>query len=194
MNIIEACISSLTMVEAAKKMNMPFSTFRLKAQKLGVYKPNKYPKSDKLDKQIIIVCKNSTSMYAAANKIGLSMGTFKKHAERLGVYKTNQGLKGIHRPYNGKDKILLSEILKGLHPTYQTNKLRIRLINEGLKKEQCEKCKIIEWLGERVSFELNHIDGDKKNHLWKNLEILCPNCHSQTSTYRGRNIKKKLVP
>jgi len=42
----------------------------------------------------------------------------------------------------------------------------------------------------RSILEINHIDGDGTNHSPQNLEVLCPNCHSLTSTYRGRNIGK----
>ena len=38
--------------------------------------------------------------------------------------------------------------------------------------------------------ELHHIDGDRTNHKLDNLQILCPNCHSQTATFRAKNIKQ----
>ena len=44
-----------------------------------------------------------------------------------------------------------------------------------------------------IAPELNHKDGDSSNHLLPNLEFLCPNCHSQTPTYRSRNIKFRRV-
>jgi 5-methylcytosine-specific restriction endonuclease McrA len=39
----------------------------------------------------------------------------------------------------------------------------------------------------KTILEINHIDGDGTNHSPENLEVLCPNCHALTSTYRGRN-------
>lgn len=38
--------------------------------------------------------------------------------------------------------------------------------------------------------EINHVDGDGTNHSPSNLEVLCPNCHALTDTYRGRNFGK----
>lgn len=40
----------------------------------------------------------------------------------------------------------------------------------------------------KTILEINHIDGNGLNHSPNNLEVLCPNCHALTSTYRGRNI------
>ena len=139
--------------------------------------------------EIISACKSSLSMNEAAAKTGLHFNTFKRYAVQFGVYTPNQGGKGKSKPYNGKDKISLQEILDGKHPQYQTYKLKNRLIKEGIKEEKCEKCHIKDWNGERLAFELDHIDGDRTNHRLENLKILCPNCHSQTPTFRSKNIK-----
>ena len=142
------------------------------------------------DELIIEACNNSMSMAEASTKVGVHFNTLRRRALILGVYKPNQSGKGMSKKYNGKNYFPLSEILEGKHPQYQTNKLRKRLIREGIKEEKCEKCKVENWLGEKLSFELNHIDGNRTNHSLDNLEILCPNCHSQTSTYRGKNVKR----
>ena len=139
------------------------------------------------DEQIIEVCKNSSSMSDAAATLKMHFNTFKRKAVKLGVYEPNQSGKGIKKKHNG-NKIFLKDILEGKHPNYQTNKLRIRLIDEGYKEHKCESCGIEEWMDNPISLELDHIDGDRTNHSLDNLRILCPNCHSQTSTYRGKNI------
>ena len=51
----------------------------------------------------------------------------------------------------------------------------------------CSKCSISSWLEESITLEIDHIDGDNTNHALTNLRYLCPNCHSQTPTWRGRN-------
>jgi Zn finger protein HypA/HybF involved in hydrogenase expression len=102
---------------------------------------------------------------------------------------TGQGhLKDKNHNYN--TKIPLSKILVKNY-NYSSNKLRKRLISEGLKEHKCECCGLSEWLGELIPLELDHIDGDHYNNILKNLKILCPNCHAKTPTYRGRNIKNK---
>jgi 5-methylcytosine-specific restriction endonuclease McrA len=50
-----------------------------------------------------------------------------------------------------------------------------------------------EWLGQPIPLEIDHIDGDSTNNSLDNFRILCPNCHAQTPTYRGLNIKNPLV-
>lgn len=52
---------------------------------------------------------------------------------------------------------------------------------------RCNRCGIDNWLGEVLSLELEHKDGNNKNNARENLEGLCPNCHSLTKTWRGRN-------
>lgn len=58
---------------------------------------------------------------------------------------------------------------------------------------KCNRCGIDNWLGEKLSLELEHKDGNKKNNSRENLEGLCPNCHSLTPTWRGRNKKTSGV-
>lgn len=65
-----------------------------------------------------------------------------------------------------------------------------RLISAGLLTLECTRCKLKDWLGEPLSLELHHINGVKNDHHLENLQLLCPNCHSQTSTYGGRNVRR----
>jgi len=83
----------------------------------------------------------------------------------------------------------LEELLtKGTH--WQSNKLRLRLIQDGVKEKRCEICGLTHWQGEPAPLELDHIDGDNTNNELSNLRIVCPNCHAQTVYYRGRNMRK----
>lgn len=54
------------------------------------------------------------------------------------------------------------------------------------------KCAICGWsqvnpYTNKIPLEVEHIDGDYKNNRPENLTLICPNCHSLTATYRGRN-------
>lgn len=54
---------------------------------------------------------------------------------------------------------------------------------------KCEDCGITSWKEKPLTLELEHIDGDNTNNSRENLKILCPNCHSQTETFRNRKRK-----
>ena len=72
--------------------------------------------------------------------------------------------------------------------TYKdATKLKKRLIKEGIKEYKCEKCGITEWQGEPISLQIHHINGIHNDNRLENIQILCPNCHSQTDTYSGKN-------
>ena len=81
----------------------------------------------------------------------------------------------------------IEEILKGLHPTFQTAKIKNKLFESGLKENRCEECGITEWNNRPLVMHLDHINGKSDDHRFENLRILCPNCHSQTETYAGKN-------
>ena len=135
--------------------------------------------------KIIEVCKSSNSMAQAAADLKIHFNTLKRLAVLYGCYAPNQGLRGGVK--NSPPKILLSEILEGNHPHFQTYKLKNRLLKEGLIQNKCSICGIESWNNKQIQLELDHIDGNRINHEFNNLRLLCPNCHSQTDTYRSKN-------
>ena len=134
----------------------------------------------------IIEASKAESAAKAASILGIQYGTYRKHATRLGVFRKNQAGSGISKP-SGERKIPLEEILMGKHPQYQSNKLRRRLLQEGIKEHKCECCGITDWMNKPTPLEVDHIDGNSNNHIIQNIRLLCPNCHAQTETYRGKN-------
>jgi hypothetical protein len=129
---------------------------------------------------------SSMTMAQASAKLGLHFNTFKRIAVKLGVYNPNQSGKGIKKDMSSIT-IPLTEILEGKHPSYQTYKLKNRMLKEGILINICSECGISEWNGKSISLELDHVDGVRTNHKLENLRLLCPNCHSQTDTYRSKN-------
>jgi hypothetical protein len=75
---------------------------------------------------------------------------------------------------------LLTEDFDNL--TYQNKRKRV-IIEQDFR---CGCCNIDEWLDTPITFELEHIDGNRKNNSRYNLVGLCPNCHSLSFSWRGR--------
>ena len=71
-----------------------------------------------------------------------------------------------------------------------SNRLRLRLILEGIFPHKCSNCKKTEWLDKPIPLELEHKNGNRLDNTLSNLCLLCPNCHAFTSTYRGRAKRK----
>ncbi len=67
--------------------------------------------------------------------------------------------------------------------------IKRRLIEIGLFEERCSKCGIDEWRGKPLSIYIDHINGVKNDWRLENLRMLCPNCHSQTPTFSGKNLR-----
>jgi len=74
------------------------------------------------------------------------------------------------------------------HSTYSnTSHLKRRLISSGLLSAACYERGITDWRGRKLALQLDHANGIGDDHRLENLRLLCPNCHSQTVTYCGRN-------
>ena len=70
---------------------------------------------------------------------------------------------------------------------YSNELVKQRIVKDDLLIYKCNKCGIDQWQGETIVLDLDHINGNNTDNRLENLRYLCPNCHSQTDTYKGRN-------
>ena len=95
-----------------------------------------------------------------------------------------------HNPASAwsKGKSLISnEIVFVEDSTYANEMVKQRIVKDNLLEYKCVKCGIDSWCGETIVLDLDHINGNNRDNRLTNLRYLCPNCHSQTDTYKGRN-------
>lgn len=148
------------------------------------------------DEQFIDAVKNSLSYSQVISKLGLKVAgsnydTVKRKIKELNLncsHMTGQGWNCGERYRAIKQIRPLSEVLVEHSTWVNTNNLRKRLIREGIKEAKCECCGRTEWLGKPIKLELHHINGIRDDLRIENLKVLCPNCHSYTDNYRGKNI------
>lgn len=147
------------------------------------------------DEEFTEVIENSEYMVDVLEKLGYqrTSGTMTKYVkervERLGLDLSHFiGQKGTRG--GGKSaRYTLEEIL--VEDSFYTNRptLKRRLIKSGLLVYECAICKLKgTWQGKPLVLHLDHINGVHNDHRLENLRLLCPNCHTQTETYSGRNI------
>ena len=114
--------------------------------------------------------------------------TLDSYLTKLGLtYAGNIGGKGKTCPTRKKAEVFL---FKG--SIIKSHLLKLKLIEDGLKERRCENCRSTDWMGKPVPLELHHINGDRFDNRFENLQLLCPNCHALTGNYSGRG-RKPLV-
>lgn len=123
-------------------------------------------------------------------KGGSSLDILKRRITELNCSTAHFGSKAAHIAPNVKYS--LDEILVENSTYANITRLKGRLIKEGRLEYSCACCGISDWMGKPLSLQLDHINGKNNDHRIENLRFLCPNCHSQTDTYAGKNKGKSF--
>ena len=133
--------------------------------------------------------KENQSKAFIARELKCKQETLNNYLKKMNIeYEGNQSGKGTHKN-SGNKKMTFEEYLAN-SKDIQTNKVRNKILEEGIKPHKCECCGNTEWLGNPIPLELHHKDGDRTHNELSNYELLCPNCHALTDLYRGKNSRK----
>lgn len=150
------------------------------------------------DEQFVDAVKQSFSMAQTLRSLGLSATGANYKLAKLRIRKMgidNSHFTGQHHMKGRKNtwtkSIPLNKILIENSEYSSTSSLKKRLLKDGLLDYKCYNCGLTEWLGKSLSLQLEHKSGDNTDNRIDNLTLLCPNCHSQTKTFAGRNQKRK---
>ena len=162
--IIKVCKSAKTFKEACEQLNCGYRYLINAAIKLGCY--------DQLKER-----SNKFSHKRNFKNTPWLIKDSKKNAVGFTSYRTDH-------------TIWCQELFAG-RISAASEKIKNHLYAAGLKKNVCECCGISEWNGKSISCQLHHIDGNSQNNTLENLQILCPNCHTQTDNYGSKNAKNK---
>ena len=145
----------------------------------------------------------SSKMIEVLNRLGLQVagGNYETIKWWIKKYELDTSHFSRLNPMKGKNyvgplKRELNTILVE-NSKYSSYKLKNRLIKEKILKEKCCGCKKTIWNSrltngenKKIPLELEHKNGNHFDNRLENLELLCPNCHSFTETYGGKNKKK----
>ena len=145
------------------------------------------------DEQFVELLKKSSTISEVLFKLGYTVkgnswgySQVKRRMDDLNldysIFKGKSAVIKTNKLNNVKKEDILKENCK-----HQRIVLRRYIIKNNLSPYKCAICGCTEWQGKTLSLELDHINGINNDNRLENLRFLCPNCHSQTSTYGSRN-------
>ena len=145
------------------------------------------------DEQFVELIKKSLNISEVLFKLGYSVrgnswgfSQIKKRMTDLNLDSSAFKGKSALVLKNKHSEIKAEDILKP-NCKHSRSVLRRYIIKNNLIPYKCAICGCIEWQGKTLSLELDHINGINNDNRLENLRFLCPNCHSQTTTYGSRN-------
>ena len=153
----------------------------------------RYERRTWTDEQLIDAIKTSKTKREAILKMGLKIpGSYKivaKYIKSLNI-DTSHFQSGLQVQRRINPALPIEQLLTE-NSTHDYRYIKSRVIKDKLLPWKCSECGIDSWCGKPLTLQMDHINGINNDHRLENLRFICPNCHSQTETYCGKNQKKK---
>ena len=144
---------------------------------------------DKKDDILRWVSEGQSKAYIAV-QLRCKVETLNRYLSKMGI--EYSGRKDWNKGQQSFSYIPAKEYAKKVH--VKSSVLKEKLIREGIRKAQCEICGLSEWQNKKIPLELHHKNCNHFDNNFDNLQILCPNCHSQTENYGCKNHQMSVNP
>ncbi len=121
---------------------------------------------------------HSVELYVWCLLLNIPMDHISFMKNGLDLLKSKNYLDENHPIFNNKGNRKISKEIKAWYLLTIINNFVCSVCSQG-----------IIWNNKPLTLQLDHINGDNKDHRYNNLRLLCPNCHTQTETFGAKNIK-----
>jgi transposase-like protein len=142
------------------------------------------PRNPKLRKRVVTLYFRGLGTRVIADRLGINSGTVYRIVEKSGILRSREDA------YRLRDKRAQPPLRKWLTKNSKVSRggLKKRLTASGLLKNECAICGLVPvWNGKVLVLVLDHENGIRTDNRIRNLRLICPNCDSQTETFKGRN-------
>jgi hypothetical protein len=138
-------------------------------------------------REVIACCKNYKDILQTLQLNMFYHKYLKKFVEEnnIDISHFKQGLACFERKIKIQDKLVKGDKHVG------SADIKAYLVKNNLVENKCSVCNLPPvWNNKPLTLQLDHINGDHFDNRVENLRLICPNCHTQTETFTGRNNAK----
>lgn len=163
----------------------------LKTQGVVPGSKSRIGESDITPGQFNDACKRATNLTELVQELGLSVHSCNYEKCRRWIQEHSANIDHWIAGSSSRRKFEFNDIFCE-NSKYPRTMIRTKImLYNVLDLHECSQCGISEWQGQPLKIQVDHINGNSQDNKIENLRGLCPNCHSLTETFTGKNQRKK---